>query len=152
MPLRIEQLDPTPPWTIRARVWGSEVSGQVAQLATALQRLAPIQGNANVAFGWDPSDQAYVTSLGGQIAHSSLPELLERCRSDNIQLAWSDPAGERALEVICELYDNHFEVQARSPLAPAVEQALKGLDRGATYPAHAADEGALCLGSRRAPY
>lgn len=128
MPLRLERLAPTPPWTIRTRIWADGHSDQGAQLAAILQRLAPERDRANVTFGSEPRDRTFVNSLGGAVTHSQIPELLHKCKSDNIQLSWTDATGIRTLDVVCELYDDHLEVQARSPIAQIVEQVLNGIE------------------------
>src|SRR2546422_10633814 len=121
-PLQVERLQPRSPMIIRARVWSDGDSDQASRFAALLQQIAPANTPARLVFAWKPFDRAYAESLGSEIAAERLPELLARCEDANIQLAWLNRAGDLALDVICDLYDDHIEVAAGSTLAPALDR------------------------------
>jgi hypothetical protein len=87
--------------------------------------------DARLALGWDPRDKSYIASLEGRVTRSQLHEVLARCEGENLQLAWSTPDEPIALDVICELYDDHIEIAAGPALAPGLEAGLRSIEAGA---------------------
>ena len=116
--------------TIRARVWTGEERDQVEEFSRFLQRIAPV-GSAALKLGTSSRDSADIESLGGRVSSEQLPQLLRRCESENLQLAWGNDPTDPTLDVICELYDDHIEVAARPPVAESVERVLSEVVEGA---------------------
>ena len=127
---RVEPLRAEPPMVFRARIWRDGASDQAARFAAILQKMAP-HTPASLQLGSTAQERAYIDSLGGSVAWEMLPELLRRCEMDNLQLAWQGDASGPALDVICELYDEHIEIAVRPPLQARVEHVLVQMRDGA---------------------
>ncbi len=127
---RVTRHKPAPPLILRARVWSDGAEDDARVFADFLLRVTPPSA-ARLILGWAPRDKAYIASLDGRVTQSQLPELLARCEGENLQLAWSMPDEPLALDVICELYDDHIELAAGPTLAPRLEAALRAIEAGA---------------------
>ena len=130
MRLRVTRQAATTPLTLRARVWGDGAEGQAQAFAAFLLGMTP-QSDARLTLGSHPTDKAFIASLDGRVTRAQLPEVLARCQGENLQLAWSTPEEPDALDVICELYDDHIEIGAGPSLAPRLEAALRAIEAGA---------------------